>query len=744
MPRRPSLPASFARLTLFILVSAVAGVLVAGSLLPFVGGAGVAARSAIESYESLPTSLTTPALPQRSRILAADGSTLATVYEQNRIEVPLAAIAPVMRQAIVAVEDGRFYDHRGVDPRGLLRAFVGNAGDGGGTQGGSTLTQQYVKNVFVNLASTPEEARAAVARSYTRKLKEMRYALALERELTKDEILERYLNISYFGAGAYGVEAASRRYFSKPASKLTLVEAATLAGAVQRPVAYDPTRNPKSSQSRRTQVLNRMADLGYITPAQASEAAAIPTEKFLKPSRPRNGCTTSYAPFFCDYVYRIIRTDPAFGATPAEREALLRRGGLTIRTTLDPTIQQGAQKAVDTFIPRKDKSRKVAAITMLRPGTGEVVAMAQNRSWGTKGAGNTTYNFNVGTRFGGSIGAAAGSTFKAFTAAAAIEQGLDPTERIVSPQRAKFEGFENCDTGAKFPPFFLNNSTGSGTFNMFQGTAYSVNTYFMALEKKTGICRPAEIAEELGLTSGDGSPLRRVPTFTLGTTEVTPMGMASAYGTFGNNGVRCPPVVITRVTDRDGKDLSVPRSECEQVLPRSVAQSVTVLLKGVIDGPLPGRTGQKMSLGRDAAGKTGTINDSAAVWFVGYTPDLAAAVATYDPRGNKFGMKNITIGGRYYDQVFGSTLPGPIWKMAMLAALEGTPATKFDLRAAAAFAAKAVPPKPTITATPTVSGSPDASPTAGGTPSPAPSGTPAPTPTTTPAPTPKPSSTKKP
>jgi membrane peptidoglycan carboxypeptidase len=350
----------------------------------------------------------------------------------------------------------------------------------------------------------------------------------------------------------------------------------------------------------------------------------------------------------------------------------------------------------------------------------------------------------VGTRYGGSIGAAAGSTFKAFTAAAAIEQGLDPTERIVSPQRAEFKDFENCDTGAKFPPFFLNNSTGSGTFNMFQGTAFSVNTYFMALEKKTGICRPAEIAEELGLSSGDGSPLRRVPTFTLGTTEVTPLGMASAYGTFGNNGVRCPPIVITRVTDRDGKDLSVPRTECEQVLPRSVAQSVTVLLKGVIDGPLPGRTGQRMSLGRDAAGKTGTINDSAAVWFVGYTPDLAAAVATYDPRGNKFGMKNITIGGRYYDQVFGSTLPGPIWKMAMLTALEGTPATKFDLRAAADFAAKAVPPKPTFAPTPTVSASPDASPTAGGTPSPAPSGTPAPTPTATPTPTPKPSSTKKP
>jgi membrane peptidoglycan carboxypeptidase len=310
-PRRrsPHLVASVARLGLFVLVSVVAGMLVAGAALPFVGGAGVAARTAVESYESLPSQLTTPPLPQRSRILASDGSVLATIYEQNRIEVPLSAVAPVMRQAIVAVEDGRFYDHRGVDPRGIIRAFVGNASGGSAAAGGggSTLTQQYVKNVFVESAATPEEATAARARNYVRKLKEMRYALALERVLTKDQILERYLNIAYFGAGAYGIEAASLRYFSKHASKLTLVEAATLAGAVQQPVAYDPTRNPNTSQKRRTQVLNRMAELGYITPALAKKTAAIATKKFLKPTKVRNGCTTSYAPFFCDYVYHQLR-----------------------------------------------------------------------------------------------------------------------------------------------------------------------------------------------------------------------------------------------------------------------------------------------------------------------------------------------------------------------------------------------------------------------------------------------------
>jgi membrane peptidoglycan carboxypeptidase len=741
--RRPS--AVLARLGLFVGVSVLAGVLLAGAVLPFVGGAGVATRSAIESYEALPSTLVTPPLPQRTRILAKDGSLLAVIYEQNRIEVPLSKIAPVMQQAIVAVEDGRFYDHRGVDPRGLMRAFVGNTtSDNGIVQGGSTLTQQYVKNVFVNSASTPEEARAATERSFTRKLKEMRYALALEQQLSKDEILERYLNIAYFGAGAYGVEAASRRYFSKSAAKLTLVEAATLAGAVQQPVAYDPTRNPKSSQKRRTQVLNRMAEMGFITSAVAKETAAVPTETFLDPSRPANGCTTSYAPFFCDYVYRTVKSDPVFGKTPAEREALLRRGGLTIRTTLDPKAQKAAQKAVDSFIPRKDPSRKVAAVSMVEPSTGEIVAMAQNRSWGTKGRGVTTYNFNVGTKYGGSQGAQAGSTFKVFTLAAALEKGLNPYEKISSPPRATFDEFTNCETGARFPEYTVNNSTSSGTFDMVQGTAYSVNTYFMKLEEKTGICAPVEIAERMGVRRGDGSDLERVPSFTLGTQEVTPLAMASAYAVFANHGVRCENVAILRVTDRDGKDLRIPQADCQRIMDRDVADSVTGILSQVIDGGLSGRTGKAMSLGRDAAGKTGTINDSAAVWFVGFTPDLAAAVTTYDPRGGYgFPMKNISINGRFYEQVFGSSLPGPIWKAAMEGALAGTPETEFDLRARDGLGVYVPPPppapKPSKSASPKPGASGSPKPGAGGTPQP--SAPPAPQPSAPPAPAPSPSPT---
>jgi len=761
--RRPSAAASIARLALFVVVSMLAGVLVAGTALPFIGGIGVAARGAFQGYESLPDQLTTPPLPQSSRILDADGHLLATIYEQNRVEVPLSAIAPVMQQAIVAVEDGRFYDHRGIDIRGLTRAFVGNAGGSSVTQGGSTLTQQYVKNVFVESASTPEEATAARARNFTRKLKEMRYALALERTLTKQQILERYLNIAYFGAGAYGIEAASRRYFSKSASKLTLVEAATLAGIVQQPVAYDPTRNPKSSQKRRQQVLGRMADLGYITQSQATTAGAIPTKSFLKPSSTRNGCTTAYAPFFCDYVYRILKNDPAFGKTPAAREALLNRGGLTIRTTLRQSVQQGAQAAVDKYIPRKDKSQKIAAISMVVPSTGEITAMAENRSWGVKGAGNTTYNFNVGTKYGGSIGAQAGSTFKAFTMAAAFEQNYSPYIYINAPAVNTFKDFKNCQTGAPYKPVTVHNSTNSGTFNMLQGAAYSVNTYFMALEEQITQCAAADMAAKAGLTRGDGSALnaapRPYPNFTLGIDEVTPLGMSSAYGVFANHGILCQPIAITSVVDRSNKALAVPQSNCKRVMSRAVADSVTAVLSQVIDGPLPGRTGWKMSLGRDAAGKTGTTNNSASVWFVGFTPDLSAAVATFDARGvgGKYAMQNLTIGGTYFTQVFGSTLPGPIWKMAMLSALDGTPKTQFDLNPLDGLGTY-VPPPPgdpcgtsaspspggTITpfpgASPTVC--PSRTPSASSSPSAGPSGSPTPKPTT--GPTPKPSTTPSP
>jgi hypothetical protein len=669
------------RLGVLLGVLVIAGVVAALIAVPFVGGLGVITRSAIENFEALPASLDTPPLPQRTLLLASDGTTLATLYYQNRVEVPLGEIAPIMRQAIVAVEDSRFLQHHGFDFRGGVRALASNTSSGGVREGASTLTMQYIKNVLVTEASNGAELEAARGRSATRKLREVRLALALEKRYSKAEILQRYLNIAYFGSGAYGVEAASRRYFSKPASALTLAEAATLAGIVQQPTAFDPLRNPELSAKRRNLVLRRMADQGYITVTQAEKASLTPMSSVLAPSRVTNGCTTSYAPFFCDYVLQMIRTNSNFGDTPEAREAFLKRGGYTIRTTLDAKAQQAAFTAVTTRIPIEDESKRAAAITMIQPGTGNVLAMTQNRLWGTSGPGRTTYNYNVDQAAGGTIGMQAGSTFKIFTLAAALEAGISPQEYISSPSPNTFENFVNCETGVSYGPITVRNSTGAGTFDMAKATAYSVNTYFMALEERTGLCRPPEIAESMGVRLGSGEPLLRVPSFTLGTMEVTPLQVANAYATFANHGSFCAPRVLLDIRDRNGKAVPVPPVACTQVITRDVADSTTALLTGVIDGDIGGRTGQAMSLAdRPAAGKTGTTNESAAVWFAGYTPDISAAVWVGDPRGGYgFPMKDITIAGRYYAQVFGSTLPGPIWKEAMTGASEGRAANNFVL-----------------------------------------------------------------
>jgi membrane peptidoglycan carboxypeptidase len=744
--------AALGRLGLFLLVTLVAGAVAAAMVLPVAAATGLLTRGAIDSFESLPSQLDAPDLPERSVILAADGSVMATIYYQNRVEVPLAAVSPIMRQAIVAVEDARFLEHPGIDLRGTMRAIVANSTQSGSTQGGSTITQQYVKNLLIASATNEEELEAARARTPSRKLREIRYALQLERRYSKDEILERYLNIVYFGAGAYGVEAAARRYFSKPAAELDLVESATLAGIVQQPTAFDPTRNPDLAQKRRDLVLGEMAEAGFITPVQASAAARVAIEDILDPSIQPNGCTSSYAPYFCDFVIRMIKADPAFGDTLVEREALLRRGGLTIRTTLDPDVQDAAMKSVTSYIPAKDPSQRAAAITLVEPGTGNVIAMAQNRDWGLKGRGETTYNYNVDQAFGGTIGMQAGSTFKVFTLAAALEQGFSPTEGIDSPNPKTFENFVNCTDGTPFDAVTVRNSGSAGFFNMFQATAFSTNTYFVTLAERFGLCRQAEIAEEMGVRLATGDPLLRVPTFSLGTMEVSPLSMAGAYAAFANHGTYCQPRVVLEIKDRYGNDVEVPEPRCREVISRNVADAVTGVLTSVIDGPFNGRTGAAMSLpDRPAAGKTGSTNENAAIWFAGFTPQVAAAVWVGDPRGGfAYPMTNVTINGTYYSYVTGGQIPGPIWREAMIAAHANLAPAPFELFndwgvgpvRGVGPSPVYIPysqPQPEESKEPKPEESKKPKPTPGPGPAPSPKPSPEPSPEPTPVPTPEPS-----
>ena len=669
----------FGLLTKMISFITFAGIVTALIVLPVAGGIGLASRNGAQAFSRLPSDLTQVPLPQQNTILDAKGDVLAVLYAQNRIEVPLEQISPLMQQAVIAIEDQRFFNHAGVDFRATIRASI-STGSGGQVQGGSTITQQYVKQILLTAATTKEEQEAAVAVSINRKLREARYAIGLENKLTKKEILAGYLNIAYFGAGSYGVEIASKRYFSKSASELTLTQAATLAGLVQNPSRYDPTRYPERAQARRDLVLKAMRNAGYITAEQAETAIAVPVSLDLNPTELPNGCTTSAAPYFCDYVLTVLRNDPIFGDTPEVREAVLNLGGLTIKTTLDPKAQKASQTAVDEKIPFDDPSGKAAAITMMRPGTGEITAMAQNRKWGRSGAGYTTVNYNTPVDSNGTVGFQAGSTFKAFTIAAAFKQGWDPFEVISAPAKKTFENFVECETDEKFAPYEVQNSTSSGAFDILSATAFSVNTYFVGLEEKLGLCDPIDIATAAGVKQGNGELFEKFPCFTLGCFDVTTLNLTEGMATFAAHGVHCSPIAISKITDRFGAELSVPSADCRRTIDLQVADSTTAVLAGVIDGPIPGRTGRAMDLGRPAAGKTGTTDSSAAVWFVGYTPDMAASVWVGDPRGGqKYPMKNITIGGRYYSQVFGSTMPGPIWRDALIGALAGTPETAWNL-----------------------------------------------------------------
>ena len=664
------------RLAGAVLTSTLLGVLAAAVALPVVAGAGLAARDGAEEYLVLPADLDDPELGRRTRILAADGTTIAWLFRENRVPVPLSTVPQHVRDAVVAIEDSRFYEHDGVDAKGVLRALLENARAGDVEQGASTLTQQYVKNARMVGARTDAEREQATEVSLTRKLQEARYALELERELSKDEILQRYLNIAYFGNGAYGVAAAATKYFSRPVTDLTLAQGALLAGIVQSPTRHDPVRNPLDARARRDLVLQRMADVGAIAESERAAATAEPVQ--LDVSQIGSGCEAPGvpAPFFCDYVRRVLEDGPlgaVLGDTREARQGRLLDGGLTIRTTLDLGIQRIADATLREQVPPTDPSGVAATFTAVQPGTGDVVALALNRDFSEDdGPGRTKLNLPLG----GSSGMQAGSAFKPFVLAAAIEQGLPLSTSFVAPGSYTSKVFKNCD-GRSCDDYYTVRNAGdssNGLHDLVSGTRNSVNTFYLQLLEKTGVEQPAQIAESFGLRQFEGgaptAPLHRGGSFVLGVNEVSPLAMSAAYAGFAARGLYCEPRAVTEVLDADGTTLALPEPACRQVLPAATVDTMASIMRGVIDGPWS-RTARTASIGRPAAGKTGTTNGSKAAWFVGWTPQLAGAVWVGKPVPEP--LQRITVNGRYYRQVYGGSLPAPIWGQVMRQVMRGIP-----------------------------------------------------------------------
>ena len=677
-------------LLVFVLLSSAGGILTAGFAMPAVGAAAAITNASANFFDELPDDFNVLEPSQISTIKASDGTQIAQFYAENRIVVPLAEISTNVQNAIIAVEDQRFYQHKGVDPTGIARAMVSNAN--GGSQGASTLTQQYVRNVLVEAAiqnDDPSAQSAATARSAGRKIREIKYALTLEQKYpdAKQRILEGYLNIAAFGPSTYGVEASARHYFSHSAKELSIPEAALLAGLTNAPGAYDPIAYPDKAKDRMNWVLDKMLEEQFIDQDQWQAGRDTKIEDMLHVTETVGGCgTAGSAAYFCEYVKSEIENSELFGATPKERSQRLLRGGLTITTTLDMNKQAAADAAVQEYVPTGDPSEVKAALSSVEPGTGRIVALSQNTNYGvdTEGDFSTTQiSYNADGSHGGlenydgTSGFQPGSTFKAFVLAEWYQEGHSGNDAFnTSPTTFGASDWTiSCDP-SKADKWSVGNANASegGTHTVVQSTAMSINVGFARMTQQMDICNITDRAARLGVTTNSGSPLVPTPSIALGSQEVTPLQMASAYAAFAAHGLYCRPIAIDSILDADGNSLEVPSANCTQAMDSNAADKTAMTLTHVLD---KNGTGKDAVLnGRQAAGKTGTTESMDNAWFTGFTPQLATSVWLGHSEGYS-SMDHQYIGGRYYTTMYGSDAPVPLWKMYMDKALEGQPALGF-------------------------------------------------------------------
>lgn len=671
----------------FLLVAGVAGVLTAGLLLPAVGTVGAVSNASIDLFDDLPTELDIPEPSEQSVILDVNGDVLATFFadDGNRIVVSGEDISEYLFDAVVAIEDHRYYEHNGVDLDGIVRAAFRNVTTES-LQGASTLTQQYVKNVLIEqsrIAGDNELFLAATDTSYGRKLHEARLAIALEERYSKEEILVGYLNIAQFGPSQYGVEVAAQHYFSKPAADLTLAEAALLAGITQSPGRHDPVAYPENALNRRNQVLNAMLREGYITQTEYDEARAITIEDMLDPRSTPRGCgVAGISAYFCDYVVRTVLSDPAYGETSADRRALLNRGGVTIHTTIDPEIQQQAFESLTDRIPVDQEDGFAMALSAVEPGTGNIQAMVQTSNYGspTEDDPNATLvNYNVGEALGGGQGFQSGSAYKVFVLIEWLRQGHSLMENVSGDNRVfPLNDFTaSCDPdiliGPDYEPRNLD-GIGGGQWSVLEATRMSTNIPFVEMATQLDLCAVRDLAAAMGVETGAGTELRPNPSSVLGSNSVTPLSMANAFATLANDGVSCEPIAITAIEDRNGNELDVPASNCTRVLESDIVAGVNYALQTPFT---PGATAELAALpGREAAGKTGTANNDYHAWFVGYIPQLSAAVWLGHPLGD-VSMYRSSFSRSYDGRVFGGLIPAPAWGTFMRAVTEDMPVERF-------------------------------------------------------------------
>ncbi|HIW95678.1 MAG TPA: penicillin-binding protein [Candidatus Corynebacterium gallistercoris] len=618
-----------------------AGALLAAAILPFAGVGGWAVSASTETMNSNLQDITeNNTIPLTTRVTDRDGKTLAWLYEQNRTEVPSEKISQAMKDSIVAIEDRRFYEHGGVDMRGTMRALVSNLTSGGVAEGASTINQQYVKNyLWLISAQNLDEQNAAIETSIPRKLREMKMAADLENELSKDDILTRYLNLVSFGNGAYGVQAAARTYFGVNAEDLNDTQAAFLAGVVQSTSALNPYTNPEGATFRRNAVLQARVAAGTLSQAEADALAQEPLGVGDAPRIPPNGCIgAGDAGFFCDYVLGWLDEQ---GYSREEIAA----GGYTIKTTLDASAQEAAENAARANVdPHADGVAAATNYVVPRKDTHEVVAMAASRDYGLEaGQHETVLPLTHSLQ-----GHGAGSIFKIFAAAAALQDGLGLDSNLAVPKRVEVEGMgdggaEGCPPGK----YCVENATNyKPSMTLREALATSPNTPFIKIAEQVGLERIVDLSVKMGLRSytkegsydGENSIADYVKkanlgSYVLGPTSVDPLELSNVAATLADNGRWCEPTPVLSVTDRNGQPLKLEKKPCEQALDRGVANALANGMGSDVSTGTASGSAAAEGWGGPISAKTGTTETSFSAAFLGFTPGWAGSAYIFNDGG---------------------------------------------------------------------------------------------------------------
>ena len=667
----------------------VAGVVVAGMTFPLTAGFGLVSNDAGDSVNSVSTDLVDGPLPQASTVTDAAGNPIARFFEpnQNRQVLKPDQISPAMKAAIVAVEDRRFYEHQGVDWQGTMRAVIANSASGDVVQGASTLTQQYVKNYFLYVAAKTETERLkATEQTPARKLKEAQIALQMERSLSKEEILARYLNIVSFGNGAAGISAAARTYFNTTADQLTVPQAALLAGMVRSTTATDPVTNPEAAMERRNVVIRQMREQGMIDETQMQAALAEPLG-IVGPliTQPAGCIGAGDAGFFCKYVAEYL-ADAGISADQ------LNRGGYTITTTLDRNVLEKMRASLLAEVPA-DQPNVANNMAVVAPGQDKhrVLAMASSRTFGLDaGKEETSYGLPYQP-----VPLGAGSVYKIFTAATAMEKGLGINYQLAVPPSGYASPIYIDGNGRPLP--VANSGNYPERLSLQDALALSPNTAFIKLEEFTGVPDVVDMAVRLGMkklddtlfvqpngqrtdrTIAEVTKAQKQASFTLGVTPTSVLELANVGATLDSAGKWCPPSPIEKITDVNGNPVPIPEAPCTQAVDPGLANTLLIGLSKDDTSGTAAAAARQVGWNRPMAGKTGTTQEHKSAAFIGVVPQMSGAVITFDnsnaPKplcdgaGSPFACRE--------GNIFGGKTPAETWFGTMVPLLEGQPVLSF-------------------------------------------------------------------